>query len=260
MGNWIGLAFASAFYMIGFGGFIIELVALPTLTLGVVVLGGVQLAALIGGAAFVVINYIGAKETGRVQVIIVVTLVSILTVFSILGALNADFSTLTPIAPQGYDAILPGTALIFVSYLGCAKITTVAEEIKNPGRNLLLAVVGSVLFVTVLYTILIVVLMGVINWDVLARSSTPVIDVAEVAFGNTLGFAAVGGGVILFAGLLATASSANASILASSRINFAMGRDELVTSWLNEINPRIGTPYRSIAVDLVGDRTTTHRP
>ena len=248
MGNWMGLAFASAFYMIGFGGFIIELVALPTLNLGIVVLDGVQLAALIGGAAFVAINYIGAKETGRIQVVIVGTLVLILTVFSILGALNADFSTLTPIAPQGYDAILPGTALIFVSYLGFAKITTVAEEIKNPGRNLPFAVVGSVLFVTVLYAIIMVVLMGVINWDILAQSSTPVIDVAEVAFGNTLGLAAIGGGVILFAGLLATASSANASILASSRINFAMGRDKLVTSWLNEIHPRFGTPYRSIAV------------
>ena len=48
--------------------------------------------------------------------------------------------------------------------------------------------------------------------------------------------------------LLATASSANASILASARINFAMGRDRIVTNWLNEIHPRFATPYRSIVV------------
>jgi amino acid transporter len=53
---------------------------------------------------------------------------------------------------------------------------------------------------------------------------------------------------MLVGGLLATASSANASILASSRINSAMGRDRLVTPDLNEIHPRFGTPYRSIAV------------
>jgi nucleotide-binding universal stress UspA family protein len=48
--------------------------------------------------------------------------------------------------------------------------------------------------------------------------------------------------------LLATASSANASILASARINFAMGRDKIVTNWLNEIHPNHATPYRSILV------------
>jgi len=248
MGNWIGLAFASAFYMIGFGGFLIELVSIPSLTLVGLTLTSTQIAALVAGTLFVFINYVGAKETGRLQNVIVITLVVILTAFSILGALNADFSTLRPFAPQGYDALLPGTALVFVSYLGFAKITTVAEEIKNPGRNLPLAVIGSVLIVTVMYGIIMVVLMGVINWDILAESSTPVIDVAEVAFGNTLGLAGLGGGLILFAGLLATASSANASILASSRINFAMGRDKLVTSWLNDIHDRFGTPYRSIVV------------
>ncbi|SEH52210.1 Amino acid transporter [Halopenitus malekzadehii] len=248
MGNWMGLAFASAFYMLGFGSFLVELVSLPSIDIGVLVITRIQVAGLIAGSAFVGVNYVGAKETGRLQNVIVILLVLILTLFSVLGALTADLSTLRPIAPQGYGALLPGTALVFVSFLGFAKITTVAEEIKNPGRNLPLAIVGSVLIVTVMYAIIMVVLMGVIDWATLAESSTPVIDVARVAFGDVLGLAAIGGGLILFAGLLATASSANASILASSRINFAMGRDRLITGWLNETHTRFATPYRSIAV------------
>ena len=248
MGNWMGLAFASAFYMLGFGGFIVELVSPPSVSLLVVTLDPTQVSALIAGTLFVLVNYVGAKETGGLQIVIVVTLVAILTAFTGLGLLITDLSTLRPFAPNGYDAILPGTALVFVSYLGFAKITTVAEEIKEPGKNLPRAIVGSVVIVTVMYGIIMVMLMGVINWEALAGSSTPVIDVAEVAFGQTLGLAAVGGSVILLAGLLATASSANASILASSRINFAMGRDRLISSVLNEVHPRFGTPYRSIAV------------
>ncbi|MFB6152088.1 MAG: amino acid permease, partial [Haloarculaceae archaeon] len=98
-------------------------------------------------------------------------------------------------------------------------------------------------------TIIMVVLMGVINWRQLGPefTDTPVLDVAETAFGS-VGFAAVGVGLLTFAGLLATASSANASILASSRINFAMGRDKLITEKLNAIHPQFATPYRSIAV------------
>ncbi|WP_410766821.1 amino acid permease [Haloferax sp. DFSO60] len=252
MGNWMGLAFASAFYMIGFGDFLVKLVGVPALSLGFFTLSSVQVAAILAGLLFIGVNYVGAKETGAIQVVIVVTLVLILTAFSILGFLQADLTTLRPFAPSelgGYGAILPGTALVFVSFLGFAKITTVAEEIKNPGRNLPLAVVGSVLIVTTMYAILMVVMASVKPWQELsAIGADPVIEVAELSFEAALGLGGVGFAIIVFGGLLATASSANASILASSRINFAMGRDKLVTTWLNEIHPRFATPYRSIAV------------
>ena len=249
-GNWMGLAFASAFYTLGFGSYLATFLPVPNVALGPFALSADQLGALLAGTFFVGVNYVGAKETGRLQNIIVVTLVGILTVFSVLGILQGDFSTLRPFFPAetgGASAVLPATALVFVSFLGFAKITTVAEEIKNPGRNLPLAVIGSVLIVTAMYGVIMVMLMGVINWDVLGASETPVLDVAEIAFGR-IGLAAAGVGLLTFAGLLATASSANASILASSRINFAMGRDELVSPWLNEIHERFTTPYRSIAI------------
>jgi len=250
MGNWMGLAFASAFYTIGFGDYLATFVPLPTVEVASLVIGQSQIGALLAGTAFVIVNYVGAKETGRLQNVIVITLVVILTVFSVLGFMQADLSTLKPFFPEetgGAAAILPGTALVFVSFLGFAKITTVAEEIKNPGRNLPLAIIGSVAIVTTMYAIIMVVLMGVINWDVLGQSETPVLDVAEIGFG-TIGAGAIGVGLLTFAGLLATASSANASILASSRINFAMGRDKLMSPWLNDIHDRFATPYRSIAV------------
>lgn len=251
-GNWIGLAFASAFYTLGFGEYLATFLPLPALTLGPVGLTAFQVGALLAGAAFIGVNYAGAKETGSVQIVIVTILVAILTVFSGLGVLQADVSTLRPFFPAetgGIAAVLPATGLVFVSFLGFAKITTVAEELKDPGRNLPRAIVGSVLIVTVMYAIIMVVLMGVVNWRQLGPefTSTPVLDVAEIAFGS-LGIAGVGVGLLTFAGLLATASSANASILASSRINFAMGRDKLISDKLNAIHPSFATPYRSIAV------------
>jgi amino acid transporter/nucleotide-binding universal stress UspA family protein len=251
-GNWMGLAFASAFYTLGFGEYLSTFLPIPALALGPVGLSEFQLGALLAGTAFITINYVGAKETGRVQVVIVTILVGILTLFSVLGVLQADLSTLRPFFPAetgGTTAILPATGLVFVSFLGFAKITTVAEELKNPGRNLPLAVVGSVVIVTVMYGIIMVVLMGVVNWRQLGPdfTTTPVLDVADISFG-AFGLAGVGVGLLTFAGLLATASSANASILASSRINFAMGRDKLISNKLNAIHPNFATPYRSIAV------------
>jgi amino acid transporter/nucleotide-binding universal stress UspA family protein len=244
LGDWMGLAFASAFYSIGFGQYLTTLLPIP----GVGFLSEIQVGALIAGAVFVGVNYVGAKETGRVQTVIVTILLAILALFALQGWLSFDVGTLVGdggLAPLGYGAILPGTALIFVSFLGYAKIATVAEELKNPGRNLPLAVVGSVVVVTVVYAVLVSIMLGVVPWPELSRTA-PLTQATRVAFPAAVAGVAVT--VVTLGALLATASSANASILASARINFAMGRDRIVTDWLNEIHPSYATPYRSIVL------------
>jgi amino acid transporter/nucleotide-binding universal stress UspA family protein len=241
--NWMGLAFASAFYMVGFGQYIAAIV--PTIALGpVTVEPSVKIVALIGGALFVLVNYVGAKETGRLQNVIVVILVAILAVFTVVGALQSDPANVP--AAVGLGPMLTTTGLIFVSYLGFVQITSVAEEIKEPGKNLPRAIIGSVVLVTVIYALVLIVMSAAVQQGFIAEQSRmgniAVVEVARLVLGP------LGAVAMLAGGLLATASSANASILASSRINFAMGRDAIVTPELNEIHPRFGTPYRSIAV------------
>jgi amino acid transporter/nucleotide-binding universal stress UspA family protein len=242
--NWLGLAFASAFYMVGFGEYIRNIFGLAT---GYALLGvtipTVKAMAFGGAALFITVNYVGAKETGRLQNIIVVILLGILTVFTALGVLNAQPANLPE--SQGVDAMLSTTGLIFVSYLGFVQITSVAEEIKNPDKNLPRAVIGSVLIVTTVYALVLVVMSAAVPDGFIASLDPDKIAVVEVGREIQGGIVA---GSLLLGGLLATASSANASILASSRINFAMGRDRIVTPDLNEIHERFGTPYRAIGI------------
>jgi len=81
--------------------------------------------------------------------------------------------SLRPLAPPGTTSqVLPVTGIIFVSYLGFVQITSVAEEIKDPGRNLPLAVLGSVVIVTVVYALFLVVLLAAVP-TTRPRSSTP---------------------------------------------------------------------------------------
>ena len=252
VGNWVGLAFASAFYVIGFGsylGLLIEVITTPpALVIGPIILTNAQWGGIIAGIVFIVINYCSTEGTGTLQNLIVYGLLGILGVFVILGTISADISTLRPLAPEGWGTVLPGTALVFVSYLGFVKITTVAGEIKDPSRNLPIAIVGSVLVVTVMYGVIMIVILGVVERPMIAGSETAVADVAGVLFGRFFGISAFGIGLLTLAGLLATASSANASILAASRISYAMGRDGIVTPWLNEIHDRFKTPTRAIIV------------
>jgi len=242
--NWLGLAFASAFYMVGFGQYIQQIFGLTgTVGVGPIALDPVKIIALVGAVLFIAINYVGAKETGRLQNIIVIVLVGILAVFTAYGALRADPANLPPAAT--FTDTMAVTGIIFVSYLGFVQITSVAEEIKNPGVNLPRAVIGSVLLVTVIYALVLVTMAAAVEEGFINALPTEQIAVVEVA---RLLLGPAGAIAMLLGGLLATASSANASILASSRINFAMGRDGIVSESLNEIHPRFATPYRAIAI------------
>ena len=229
VGIWFSLTFAIAFYLFGMGEYVSRFLPITPFW-----------AALIGGALLTALNVTGAKQSGRTQVVLVLVLLVILGGFAIMGLTRVDPQNLLPFFPLGTSPLLPTTALVFVSFLGFVKIAAVAEEIRDPARNLPRALIGSVFLVTILYVLILVVVGGIFSQATLAGVPDPLAAAAGVILGGA------GGVVIVVAGLLATISSANASILSSSRINLAMARDRLVPGWLSAIHRRLMTPHRAI--------------
>jgi amino acid transporter/nucleotide-binding universal stress UspA family protein len=230
-GNWLGLVFATGFYLIGFAEYVAYFVSLPRWS-----------TALVAGVFFVVLNYRGAKLSGGVQKLIVVLLVLILALFVVRGLFNVDPALHRPLAPYGWGAVVTNVGLIIVSFTGFEKISTIAEEIKRPERNLPRAIIGSVVVATVLYAAILFVATGILPYNEIADFQAPLVETAH-RFMSAVGIVGMS-----LAALLATASSANAAIMASSRINFALGRDSLLPGWFNQIHPRYLTPHRSIVV------------
>ncbi len=247
-GMWAGLMFATAFYMLGFGQY---LLGQPSDALAVVLAGLVMASVLVG------INYRGVKETGSLQNVIVTVLVALILAFILVGLLNIDTGLLDPFVREGENwTVVAATAgTVFVTFIGFEVIATSAEEIKDPGRNLPLSMIAAVVTPTILYVLVMLVSTGTLPVPELAASNIPVADVAATAAGTfgsltladyTLEFATVGSLVMIAGAILATVSSANASILSAARVNFAMGRDQVLTNWLNQIHDRYQTPYRAI--------------
>lgn len=229
VGIWLSLTFAIAFYLYGLGEYLSQFLPLTAFW-----------GAAIGGLLLVILNIVGAKESGRTQVIVVLTLFAILGAFSVLGVFQINTDNFTPFMPFGVDSISATTALVFVSFLGFVKIAAVAEEIKEPSKNLPRALIGSVAIVTILYVVILVVIAGMFTQETIIDVRDPLTTAARSILGSP------GAIAIIFAGLLATLSSANASILASSRINLAMARDRMVPNWLSAIHEKLLTPYRAI--------------
>jgi basic amino acid/polyamine antiporter, APA family len=229
--NWLGLVFATGFYLIGFTRFFSAVWDIPDF-----------LTIIIIGIAFTVLNFLGAQATGAAQNFIVGAVVLILLVFIARGFFEIEGELHSPFIPAGWGAVISAVGLVIVSFTGFEKVSSVAEEIKKPGRNLPRAVIGSVIIATILYGLVVFVMTGVIAQDQLGQAERPLVRAGEAVWG---GF---GEAMLLFGGLMATASSANAAIMASSRINFAMGRDRIMPPWFGALNEKHRTPHNAIFI------------
>jgi APA family basic amino acid/polyamine antiporter len=248
---WLGLVFASAFYLMGFGNYAMAVFARAGIDLAGVSVAGFSVVQVLGmafGVGLTALSLTGTENAAKLQNAVVAILLVILTLFLTYGGLDAlgvfgRVKTPETFAPFGYGPMFSTAALVFTSYLGFAQVATVAGEIKQPGRNLPIAMVGSVVLVGVFYVATIFVATSAYPSATLESfGETAMVKVAEDFVG------APGAIAILGAGLLATVSSANASILSSSRAVYALSRDALLPKKTGRVNLKWGTPHIALAM------------
>jgi amino acid transporter/nucleotide-binding universal stress UspA family protein len=231
VGTWFSLSFKGALALVGGVPYLLLLFDLP-----------LKPVALGLAAALILVNLVGAKQTGRLQVAIVVVMLAALGWFAAGSAPAVRSANYTEFFGSGLGGLLAATGLVFVSYAGVTKVASIAEEVEEPGRNIPLGILGSLAFTTVLYVAIVAVLVGITDPGSVAGSLTPVAVAAEVTLGEA------GVIAVILAAILALVSTANAGILSSSRYPFAMSRDKLAPPSLSTVSDRFGTPITSITL------------
>ncbi len=229
--TWFSLSLKSAFALVGMAAFTTYFVHLD-----------IRLIAVVLCLVFVGINLVGIKEAGRVQVVLVMGLLVLLLLYVVRGLPSVTIGHFEPFAPRGIGAIFRTAGFVFISFGGLLKVSSVAEEVKNPTRVIPLGMILSLLVVTILYFLVVMVTSGVLGTSELEGSLTPLSDGAAVFLGS---FGRIALGV---AAMLAFISTANAGIMAASRYPLALGRDGLIPSFMGVVHPRFKTPYRSIII------------
>jgi APA family basic amino acid/polyamine antiporter len=201
----------------------------------------------------------GAKESVRVNNIMVVIKLLALALFIAVGATHLHGANYTPFAPNGWTGIHQGAAIVFFAYIGFDAISTAAEETKNPQRNLPIGILGGLAICTVIYVLVGFVLTGMVPYKELAVAD-PLARALQLA-----GFQAVGWIVALGA-----AVSMSAVLLVfqygQPRIFFAMARDGLLPQSFAKLSPRTKIPFTTtlmtgvfVAVwSLFGDAAETY--
>ncbi len=227
--TWLSVSLKSAFALVGIAAFA-----------GLFAEVNTHVVAVAFCLLFVVINYFGAKKAGRIQVVIVITLLILLIFYVLRGLPAVNIQHFTPFAPQGIAAVFATAGFVFVSYGGLLKVASVAEEVKHPAKVVPLGMVLSLITVGILYTLVIFVTSGVLGAEQLNSSLTPISDGAAV-------FAGRGGQIALaIAAILAFISTANAGVMAASRYPLALSRDGLLPEIFGNISRKFKTPDISI--------------
>ncbi|MDD7984093.1 amino acid permease [Lentisphaera marina] len=244
LGTYLSLSLKTAFALIGIGAYASFFVALP--------IKPVAIALTVG---FVFINITGAKETASLQRFLVVTLVTILTYFIAQGAYEAIAVQPDELVDQRYEDFLTDgmggffatVGFVFVSYAGLTKVSSVAEEVKNPERNIPLGMILSLVSTTLFYVLGVMVMVALIDPAEFHKDLTPV--ATAVSKFDTFIPQNILVGFVVIAALSAFFSTGNAGVMAASRYPMAMARDKLLPDGLAKLG-KFKTP--TMAVVLTG--------
>lgn len=229
LGLWLSLLLKSSFALVGFGAYLLVLADVP-----------IKAASLFFLVIIVLINIMGVKKVGQVQLYVVSFSVIGLLLLFVMGFIQFDPSRLDDMFVEGSGGLIAATAFVFVSYAGVTKVAAIAEEVKNPDKNLPIAMMLALGLVTVIYSLGAFMLVVHIPMAELSTDIHPIYTLADTLGGKLLGLGAA------LLGVITLSSMANSGVLAASRFPFAMGRDKLLPPVFRKINQKYLTPSAAI--------------
>ena len=197
-------------------------------------------------AAITVILVVGIKESARANTIMVLIKLIVLSIFIFVGFHYVKPANWTPFAPNGWAGIQAGAAIVFFAYIGFDAVSTVAEEVKNPKRDLPIGIIGSLIICTIFYIIVAAVFTGIIPYKALVKTlstsqAEPLTLAIQYANIKTWGNFFVG--VIAFGSVVAHTAVLLVFQMGQPRIFFSMSRDGLLPKSFSKVHPKYRTPY-----------------
>ena len=197
-------------------------------------------------AAITVILVIGIKESARANTIMVLIKLVVLSLFIFVGLYYVKPANWTPFAPNGWAGIQAGAAIVFFAYIGFDAVSTVAEEVKNPKRDIPIGIIGSLIICTIFYIIVATVFTGIIPYRALVKTlSTSQAEPLTLAiqYANIKNWGNFFVGVIAFGSVVAHTAVLLVFQMGQPRIFFSMSRDGLLPKSFSKVHPKYRTPY-----------------
>ena len=194
-----------------------------------------NLPAIIIVLAITYLLTLGMQESARINKIMVFVKVGVILLFIVVGVFYVKPENWQPFMPFGMEGILSGAALVFFAYLGFDAVSSAAEEVKNPQRNLPIGIIGSLLICSLLYITVSLVLTGITSYTNL-NIGNPVSYVLQLVGHDWVA------GIISLGAVTGMMTVILVMIYGGTRLLFAISRDGLLPKVLSKVNKKHNTP------------------
>ena len=189
--------------------------------------------------------YRGTRESKNFSNTMVYIKLAIIVLVIIVGAFYIDIENWTPFMPNGFSGVMGGVSAVFFAYIGFDAVSTLAEESKNPQRDLPRGMIYSLVICTVVYIVLALVITGMVSYKLLGVSD-PLAEIFALKGVKWMLF------IVSIAAVVAMTSVLLVFQMGQPRIWMTMSRDGLMPKKFSEIHPKYKTPgFATIVTGLV---------
>ena len=204
-----------------------------------------DLPALLINVLITYLVYRGTKESRNFSNTMVVIKLFIVVLVIGVGIFYVDIDNWTPFMPNGFGGVMAGVSAVFFAYIGFDAVSTLAEEAKDPQRDLPKGMIYSLVICTVLYIILALVLTGMVPYDKLGVTD-PLAEIFALKGVKWMLF------IVSIAAVVAMTSVMLVFQLGQPRIWMTMSRDGLMPKKFSSIHPKFKTPgFATIVTGIV---------
>ena len=212
---WLTYVVSISLFVKGFAGYLLPFIHIESTTFAV---GMVEVIVI---SFFTALNFFGSKAVGKAEFYIVLIKLTILLVFILGGFMTINWEMAKP----GFDTphvsgLLNASVIFFLSYMGFGLITNASENIKNPKKNVPLAIFISILFVMVFYILISLVTIGNLPLPDIIKAQENALAIAAKPFLGDFGFI-----LITIGALFSISSALNATIFGGANIAYSLAKD-----------------------------------
>ncbi|MFC5462922.1 amino acid permease [Massilia niabensis] len=187
---------------------------------------------------------LGVRESARVNNVMVLIKTGVVLLFIVVGVNYVKPENWQPFMPFGAGSVMSAAALVFFAFIGFDAVTSAAEEVKNPSKDLPIGIIGSLAVCTVLYVAVSAIMTGIVPFMNFKGVDHPVSLALQYAGQDWVA------AFVDVAAILGMSTVMLVMAYGQTRILYAMSRDGLLPAKLSTVHPKYGTPY--FATWLVG--------
>ncbi|MBW5469266.1 amino acid permease [Brevibacillus formosus] len=183
----------------------------------------------------------GTKESASLNTIMVLIKVAVVVLFLVVGVMYVKPENWSPFMPFGFAGVATGAATVFFAFIGFDAVSSAAEEVRNPQRDMPIGIISSLLVCTILYIAVSLTLTGIVPYHLLNVKNPVAFALSYVNQDWVAGFISLGAIVGITTVLLVM-------MYGQARMFFAMSRDGLLPELFSHVHPRTQVPQKSTLI------------